>query len=85
MDRHRHHRHQLRRRPLAKLSCYRAELLTLSEHSAEDYMPDSFGLDFVARETGVDLDAVSSRPTWELLETEYRVLLENLLRARLRS
>ena len=48
-------------------------------------MPDSFGLDLVARETGVDLDVVSSRPTLELPGTGYKVLPENLLPARLQS
>jgi hypothetical protein len=33
IDRHRHHRHQLGRRLLAKLSCYRTELITRVEHS----------------------------------------------------
>ena len=47
-------------------------------------MRDSFGLDFVARETGVDLDVVSSRPPLELSEIGYGVLLENLFLARLR-
>ena len=46
-------------------------------------MPDSFGFNLVAPETGVDLDAVSSRPTLELQETGCKVLPENLVRARL--
>ena len=56
-------------------------------------MPDWFGLDlvaqetgadFVARETGLDLDAVSSRQTLEP-ETGYTVLPENSFPARFRS